>query len=309
MGGYGMNRRNFIRNISAGGAGLFLGTAPFELLSKEQSQVITFLHTNDIHCHIEPFDGNNPRYAGKGGLARIAAYAKSVRHDNPATYLFDAGDMFQGTPYFNYYKGEPILKTMTASGYDAGTIGNHEFDNGLEGIAEPLHFAGFPLVCSNYDFSGTILSGKIPRWKVFEKGGVKVGLYGLGVGLKGLVSEKNFGNTVYNDPLAVAIEMERFLVHEQNCSLVVCLSHLGHQYQEDIVSDLAVARKTRFTDLIIGGHTHTFLDEPAVVENCSGRNVIVNQAGWGGLVIGRVDFVLEKKSGGRKIIFANRINS
>ncbi len=303
-----MDRRRFIRNISLGSAGLTLGTAPFELLAANNFVTVSILHTNDIHCHIEPFSGDNERYAGKGGLARISEIVRLNRLENPDTLLFDAGDMFQGTPYFNYFQGDLMLKLMSAAGYDAGAIGNHEFDNGLEGILKPLPNAKFPIINSNYDFSDTILAGKFPRWKIFKRSGIKVGVYGLGIEMKGLVAEKNYGNTIYNDPLKVALEMEKFLKEDQKCNLVVCLSHLGLRYQETKVSDLVLAEETLMTDLIIGGHTHTYLEEPIIKKNKSGKEVIVNQAWWGGLVVGKIDFVFERLGKRKKATFSQKIN-
>lgn len=302
-----MNRRHFIKNISTGTAGIVLGTTPFSALANDDFVTITILHTNDIHTHIEPFEGTNPRYAGKGGMARISALAKNIRQKNPNSLLFDAGDMFQGTPYFNYYKGELMLKLMTAAGYDAGTIGNHEFDNGLEGLLEPLPNAKFPLINSNYDFSDTILAGKFPRWKVFRKSGIKVGVYGLGVELEGLVGKKQYGNTIYNEPLKVAAEMETLLKNEQKCDLVVCLSHLGLRYRENKVSDIVLAGETLYTDLIVGGHTHSFLEEPLMLKNKNGNPVIVNQAWWGGLMMGQIDFAFERSRRKKESVLAQNI--
>lgn len=294
MGESVINRRRFIRNISAGAAGITLGAVPFKLLANEDFATISILHTNDIHSHVEPFTGTNERYDNKGGLARISQLAKVHKSQNPNTLLFDAGDMFQGTPYFNYFKGELILKVMSAAGYDLGTIGNHEFDNGLEGILEPLPNAKFPLITSNYDFSDTILAGKFDRYRIFKRQGIKIGVYGVGIELDGLVSSKNYGNTIYNNPLTVAREMETFLKNEEECDLVICLSHLGLRYRDNTVSDIVLANETSMTDLIIGGHTHTFLEEPIVEKNNAGNPVIVNQAWWGGLVVGKIDFVFDR---------------
>jgi 5'-nucleotidase len=289
-----MKRRGFIRNVTAGATGLIAGLAPFTLQARSGSRRITILHTNDIHSHIEPFESSDERYNGKGGLARIAEYAKRVRAENPGTLLLDAGDMFQGTPYFNFYKGELICKTMSMAGYDAGTVGNHEFDNGLEGLKEPLQYAGFPLICSNYDFSDTILRGAFPRYKTFTREGIKIGIYGLGIELKGLVADANYGNTVYNDPLKTALEMESFLASEENCALIICLSHLGLRYRDAKICDEQIAAHTEQTHLIIGGHTHTYLEKPLEIKNKAGRPVIVNQAWWGGMMIGRIDFVFSE---------------
>lgn len=302
-----MNRRRFIKNFAVGSAGIGLASLPYELLASDDFVTISILHTNDIHSHIEPFTGSDERYANKGGLARISELVKQERKENPNILLLDAGDMFQGTPYFNYFRGELILKTMSAMGYDAGTIGNHEFDNGLEGILEPLPNAKFPIINSNYDFSDTILAGKFAQWKTFMRSGIKIGVYGLGIELKGLVADKNFGNTVYNDPLKVAAQMESFLKNEENCDLVVCLSHLGLKYNENKVSDLILAENTLYTDLIIGGHTHTYLEKPEIMKNKAGVQVIVNQAWWGGLVLGKIDYIFERSRKKRKTVLTANI--
>ena len=302
-----MNRRGFIRNGAIGLAGMGFVSTPFNLFAAADFVTISIMHTNDLHCHIEPFTGDNENVAGKGGLARISEMVKRVKTENKNTLLFDAGDMFQGTPYYNYFKGELMLQIMSAAGYDAGTIGNHEFDDGLEGISDSLHSAKFPLINSNYDFSYTILAGKFPRWNIFKQEGIKIGVYGLGIELKGLVADKNFGNTIYNDPLETALEMEAFLKNENKCDLVVCLSHLGLRYRENKISDIILAAETSMTDLIIGGHTHTFLAEPLIEKNKAGKQVIVNQASWGGLVLGKIDFVFERSRNRKEVAVANNI--
>jgi len=303
-----MNRRNFIKSIAAGSVGISLGAVPYELFAADDFVTISILHTNDLHCHIEPFAGENERYAGKGGLARISELAKIQKKKNPNTLLFDAGDMFQGTPYFNYFKGELMLKTMSAAGYDAGTIGNHEFDNGLEGLLEPLPNAKFPLVTSNYDFSETILAGSFPRYKIFKRSGIKIGIYGLGIDPKGLVKDSHYENMIFNDPLTTAIEMESFLKNDKKCDLIVCLSHVGLRFrQKEVLNDLDIASLTKNTDLIIGGHTHTYLEEPIVQKNKAGKKVLVNQAWWGGLVVGKIDFVFERSKKQQKAVFAEKI--
>ena len=296
MGGLPMNRRIFIKNLAAGSAGLAAGLAPFQGFSKNDLLTLTLLHTNDLHSQIEPFDANHPRYAGRAGLARVAGFANACRLENPNLLLLDAGDFFQGTPYFNFFKGDIMLNMMTEMGYDAGTIGNHEFDNGLEGLRDPLPHAGFPLINSNYDFSDTILSGKFPRYKIFKKSGLRIGIYGLGIQLRGLVNDKQHGAVRYNDPIPVALEMEKFLALEKKCDLVVCLSHLGLRYQNDKISDVSLAPELSYTDVIIGGHTHSFLEEPLQIRNKAGEMTIVNQAHYGGLMVGKLDFVFREGS-------------
>jgi len=302
-----MNRRFFLKNLGAGAAGIALGTLPHEVLAADDFVMISILHTNDIHSHIEPFDGSNPRYEGKGGLARISGLIKEIRGKNPNTLLFDAGDMFQGTPFFNYFGGELILKLMSETGYDAGTIGNHEFDIGLQGLLDSLPEAKFPLINSNYDFSNTILAGKFPRWKIFRHSEIDIGVYGLGIELEGLVSKTQSENTVYLDSLKVANEMENFLKNEKQCDLVICLSHLGLRYEGKKVSDIILAEETLYTDLIIGGHTHSYLAEPLTLKNRLGNPVIVNHAWWGGLMIGQIDFVFERKRKTKEKVYASII--
>lgn len=307
MGGLQMNRRGFIRNGMVGIAGVGLTATPFNIFASDDFVKLSILHTNDIHCHIEPFGVDNQKFAGKGGLARISAMVKQIKSENQNTLLFDAGDMFQGTPYYNYFKGELIMQLMSAVGFDAGTIGNHEFDDGLKGIFDSLPAAKFPIINSNYDFADTILADKFPRWKIFNKSGIRVGVYGLGVELTGLVADKNFGKTVYNDPLKTAIEMESFLKNDKKCDLVICLSHLGFQYRENKVSDMVLANVTSLTDLIIGGHTHTFLEEAIIQKNKAGKQVIVNQAHWGGMVLGKIDFAFERSGKRKQLAFTNNI--
>lgn len=302
-----MNRRRFIRYSLVGTAGISLSAAPYNLLAANDLVTISILHTNDLHCHIEPFSGENENSNMKGGLARISEMVKRVKAENPNTLLFDAGDIFQGTPYYNYFKGELMLQLMSAVGYDAGTIGNHEFDDGLEGMADSIHAAKFPLICSNYDFANTMLAGKFPRWESFKKGNIKIGVYGLGIELSGLVNEKNFGNTIYKDPLQTAIEMESFLKNEQKCNLVICLSHLGLRYRDNKISDMVLAAETSLTDLIIGGHSHSFLEEPIIAKNKSGNQVIVNQASSYGQVLGKIDFVFERSKKKNKVAVAHNL--
>jgi 5'-nucleotidase len=302
-----MNRRIFIRNLGIGTAGLSLGM-PLTTLAADDFKVLSILHTNDIHSHVEPFSGTNPNYDGKGGLARISGMIKNIKEKNPDTLVFDAGDAFQGTPYFNFFGGELIYELMSAAGYDASAIGNHEFDNGLQGLLNALETAKFPLINSNYDFSDTILAGKFPRYKIYRKSGIKVGVYGIGIELNGLVAPLQYGNTVFLEPVKTAVQMENYLKNERKCDLVICLSHLGLRYRDNQVSDMTLASETSYTDLIIGGHTHTFLKEPLTLKNKAGSPVLVNQAWWGGLVLGHIDFVFERISKKRtKTIASNNL--
>lgn len=252
---------------------------------------ITILHTNDVHSHIDAFPKDHADFPSLGGLARRAGLVHRIRTENPNTLLFDAGDIFQGTPYFNFYGGELEFKLMSMLNYDAATIGNHDFDNGINGLLAQMPYAKFNFIVSNYDFSNTVMDGQTQAYKLYEKEGIKIGVYGLGIQLDGLVTQQLYKETQYLDPFELATDMENRLKLEEKCDLIICLSHLGYAYEyPQKPDDLKLAKKTKFTDLIIGGHTHTFLEKPTVVTNNAGRDVLVNQVGCFGVNLGRVDF-------------------
>lgn len=300
MGGFIMsNRRDFLKQTLLSSGAISLGLIPEQLFASGELTKLTILHTNDMHCHLEPFPETDAEYPGQGGIVRIAAMVNKFRQENQNLLLLDAGDMFQGTPYFNYYKGDLIVKIMSKMGYDAGTIGNHEYDNGLDDILSAIILATFPLISSNYDFSDTILAGHVITHKILKRDGIKIGIYGLGIELDGLVTAKNYGKTKYLNPVEVALKMEEMLKKEQKCDLVICLSHLGFSYKSDKISDSTLAPQTRYTDLIIGGHTHTFLKQPVEITNSAGKPVVINQAGWAALELGKIDFVFDHN---RKLI-------
>lgn len=290
-----MKRRDFIQKTAAGSA-LVLGGLSLSSFSEPTAKKITILHTNDVHSHIDPFPASDPKYPNMGGAARRASVIESIRRDNPNVLLLDAGDIFQGTPYFNYYGGELEFKLMSMMKYDLATLGNHDFDNGLQGFLAQLPNASFDFVSANYDFKNTILDGLIKPYKIFIKDGIKIGIFGLGIELQGLVDPANYKETVYNDPLKVAQDMARILRHTEKCDLVICLSHLGFMFNNEPtkVNDLMLARNTKDIDLIIGGHTHTFLNKPYIEKNIDGKEVLVNQVGCYGLNLGQIDFYFEQ---------------
>jgi 5'-nucleotidase len=299
-----MKRREFITKTIAGSALVSLGgiSEGFSTPGKK----ITILHTNDVHSYIDPFPIDHPRNPGRGGAARRASLIDSIRQENPNTILLDAGDIFQGTPYFNYYGGALEFKLMSMMKYDLATMGNHDFDNGIDGFYSMLEHANFGFVSANYDFSRTILKNVVAPYRILKKAGLKIGVFGLGVELVGLVDKKLYGETRYQDPVGVANEMVSEL-QRANCDLVICLSHLGYEYKNDKnkISDVKLAGLTQGIDLIIGGHTHTFLDKPTVLQNAQGKEVIVNQTGCYGLNLGRIDFYFDrnsKTSRGRTIV-------
>lgn len=302
-----MKRRNFIEKTAAGTALLSLGLS----LSSFKSDIkhITILHTNDVHSHIDPFPADDPRNPNMGGAARRASLIETIRQENPNVLLLDAGDIFQGTPYFNYYGGELEFKLMSIMKYDLSTIGNHDFDNGVDGLAAQMPHASFEFVSANYDFKNTSMDGFVKPFKIFNKNGIKIGVFGLGIELQGLVDKKMYKETVWHNPVETAQDMVRILKKENKCDLVICLSHLGYKYSKEDsnkISDLKLAELTKDIDLIIGGHTHTFLDKPTVVKNSVGKDVLVNQVGCYGINLGRIDFYFDndksKSASGKSIV-------
>jgi 5''-nucleotidase/2'',3''-cyclic phosphodiesterase and related esterases len=263
-----MNRRKFIYNSSLASLSV-MGLNSCNLNSRNLK--ITILHTNDVHSQIEPFPSDHNQYPNKGGFARRASLFKEIRDLNPNTLIFDAGDIFQGTPYFNFFQGDLELGLMKKMGYNAATMGNHEFDAGLKTLKQNIINNNFQFISSNYDFTNTELEGLVDEYKIYKKEGVKIGVFGLGIELKGLVNPLLFKETKYNDPLDVAKDMTYKLKFEKGCDLIICISHLGHQYQIDKISDTKLAKLTSNIDLIIGGHTHTLLKEPLILNNSLGK--------------------------------------
>jgi len=292
-----VKRRKFIKKSAASTALLSLSGLTISC-SENKTVKITVLHTNDVHSHIDPFGPNDVKNANKGGISRRATLIQKLRNENPNTLLLDAGDIFQGTPYFNYFGGALEFKLMSLLNYDAATIGNHDFDNGIDGLYAQLPHAKFDFISANYDFRNTVMNTHVKPYKVFFKGGIKIGVFGLGIELKGLVNPDAFKETKYLNPVEIAQDMSRILKLEEKCDLIICLSHLGYRYDEkpQKISDIKLARATENIDLIIGGHTHTFLNEPTKETNAAGKTVLVNQVGCYGLYLGKVDFYFESEN-------------
>ena len=285
------NRRNFIKNTALIGASLALPSVLNAATKSDDnnSNSLTILHTNDVHSRLEPFPLDGSPNAGLGGVAARATIIKQIRNEEKNVLLLDAGDIFQGTPYFNLYKGEPEIKAMSMLGYDASTMGNHDFDAGIDNFGHQLQHANFPIINCNYDFSNTSLKDKIIPYKIIQKGEIKVGILGVGVELQGLVPENLYGNTVYQNPVQKANETAAYLKKE-GCHLIICLSHLGDKYDDAKVSDEILARESFDIDLIIGGHTHKTFYQPKKYTNKNNGDVLVNQVGWAGINLGRIDY-------------------
>ncbi|MFP2997644.1 metallophosphatase [Spongiivirga sp. MCCC 1A20706] len=290
-----MKRRQFIANTAGGAAYLAVGSGLLQSCNLASKKHITILHTNDTHSHIDAIEASHPRHANAGGVARRAQLVEKIRQENVNTLLLDAGDIFQGTAYFNFYGGELEFKLMSHLKYDAATLGNHDFDNGIDGLYAQLPHAKFDFLIANYDFTNTVMNSHTKPYKVYIKDGIRIGIFGLGIELNGLVTQKMYKETKFLDPIEVATDMSRILKEEEHCDLIICLSHLGYEYRNNpnMPSDLTVAAATKNIDLIIGGHTHTFLEKPTIVDNLEGKKVLVNQVGCWGINLGRVDFYFD----------------
>lgn len=291
-----MKRRDFLKATAVGAAGVSLVGLPLSAAAANKTIKLTILHTNDQHSRIDPIPDDGRKYGGMGGMARRASVIEKIRNQEDNVLLLDSGDIWQGTPYFNFFNGELEYKLMTQMKYDASTLGNHDFDIGLDGLQKQLPMAGFEFLIANYDFSGTILKDKFKPYKVFEKQGLRIGIFGLGIELEGLVSKNLYGETVYLDPVAKATEMVQELRKDQKCDMVICLSHLGYSYATEKIDDRKLAKQVPGIDLILGGHTHTFMEKPEVLQHENGHETMINQVGWSGIYLGRLDFQFNRKT-------------
>lgn len=305
-------RREFLTGTIKGAAALTLSSAGFGLETllgasalaapEPATSILTILHTNDVHSRFEPFERG--RNEGMAGAARRATLIRAIRDQTalagqPEPLLLDAGDLFQGTPYFNLFDGKVDFEIVKALGYDAMTIGNHDFDIGMDGLLAAVAAAGvddsFGLLSANYDVTDTALASRIKPQTILRRGPVKVGLFGLGVKLKGLVADKLCRGVIYKNPLPVAEKVSRHLRYEEKCDLVICLSHLGLHGYADEPGDTDIAAVCGDIDLVIGGHSHSFMREPERFRHPD-RETLVFQVGFGGIYLGRVDFQLKAGS-------------
>lgn len=257
----------------------------FTVFSQKQ---LVILHTNDTHSRIEPLPATDKTAPGKGGVVRRATFIDSVRNADKNILLLDAGDFLQGTPYFNLFKGKVEVEAMNLMKYDVATLGNHEFDYGLEVLANVVKKAKFPIICSNYDFSGTPMEGLTKPYVIFHKNGVRIGIIGVCMQPKGLISSENYKGMKYFAPEKIVNELALKLRGEKKCDLVICLTHIG--YDEDI----ELAKKTRQVDIFIGGHSHTYMKEPKFVKDMDDKNVMIHQTNGRGVYVGKIDVDFEK---------------
>jgi len=263
-------------------------------LAAEKKIKLVILHTNDTHSQVEPTEKSNLKTANMGGYARRMGVIEKIRSEEKNVLLFDAGDFSQGTPYFNFFNGRVEIDALNRMQYDAGTLGNHEFDNGIDTLAVILKDARFPLISSNYELENTPIKNHIQPYLILKKFGLKIGIMALNVDPKSLIIESNYRGLVYRDPIEKAKETSAFLKKKQKCDLVICLSHLGSDSTAIDVNDFTIAHQTKHIDIILGGHSHSLL-ENTKTNNADGKKVIIAQMGKSGLYLGRIDIELEKK--------------
>ncbi|GHT13121.1 metallophosphatase [Bacteroidia bacterium] len=266
----------------------------FPLLLAAQDKSLVVLHLNDTHSRIEPFPENDSRNPDKGGVIRQEAYMEEVRRENKNVLLFHSGDFVQGTPYFNLFGGEAEMAVANFMKVDAACLGNHEFDNGLAFLANLLRMAKFPFLTTNLDFTGTPVEGLTKEYAILERDGLKIGLIGLTIDPDNLVAKNNYAGMKYLDPIESANRVAAFLKEKEACDLIICLSHLGYYPSEKPVGDITLAKESRNIDIILGGHSHTFLQQPDRRLNLDGKEVVINQTGAYGIYVGRLDIVLEE---------------
>jgi len=255
------------------------------------AQHLVILHTNDTHSRIEPIPETDKFNPNMGGVVKRAAFVEKMRKENKNVLLFDAGDFLQGTPYFNMFKGEIEVEAMNILKYDAGTLGNHEFDYGMEVLEDVVKRAKFPIVSTNYDFSETAIADYIKPYHIIYKDGVKIGIVGANVSPAGLIVSSNYKGMKFNSPIEAINKTAEMLRNELNCDMVICLSHLGYR------NELNLAENSRNIDIIIGGHSHTFMTKPSFRKNLDGEEVLVFQTSGRGAYVGRIDVELEKTRG------------
>ena len=256
---------------------------------------LEILHTNDTHSCVMPLNPNlaDTAVAGRGGFLRRVAMVKEEREKNPNLLLIDSGDFSQGSPYYTLFRGEVEVGLMNEMGYDAVAIGNHEFDFGLDNMARLFRMDDFPIVCANYDFTGTCVEGLVKPYVVIRRNGVKIGVFGLSPKMKGLVSDKNCVGVKYLDPVKAAQKMADLLKNKEKCDLVVCISHLGWNIGGD--DDVLMMKNTRNIDIVLGGHSHSYFKQEKWVKNLDGVSVPNDQNGKSGIFVGRLEVEMKKK--------------
>lgn len=265
------------------------------LTAAAKGRQLLILHTNDTHSCVLPLNPNlaDTMLAGRGGFLRRAAMIDQMRKEDKDLLLLDSGDFSQGSPYYTMFKGDVETELMNIMGYDAATIGNHEFDFGLENMARIFRKAKFPIVCANYDFTGTVVEGLVKPYVIIKRKGVRIGIFGLSPKLDGLVMASTCAGVRYSDPIKTANAVADKLKNEEKCDVVICLSHLG--WDEAGLNDMEMMAKTRNIDLVLGGHSHSYFKTLNHVRNLDGKDVPNDQNGKHGIFVGKITLSLEKR--------------
>jgi len=263
-------------------------------LVAQQKIKLVILHTNDTHSQVEPMEKSILKSSDMGGYARRMGVIERIRKQEKNVLLVDAGDFSQGTPYFNFFNGRVEIDGMNRMKYDAGTLGNHEFDNGVDTLAAILRNARFQVISSNYELGTTPLKDLVKPYMVVERGGLRIGIMALDVNPKSLIIESNYKGVVFEDPFEKANEISTLLKKKEKCDMIVCLSHLGSDSTKQVVNDFAIAHASKYIDVIIGGHSHSLIMNTNV-KNADGKPVMIAQMGRSGMYLGKVELELEKK--------------
>lgn len=296
-----VSRRTFIKQASLLSVGYSAAGMMLRNLGEEPLSSLTILYTNDTHARLDPFPENARQFAGLGGIAERASLIKKIRYEQEYVLLLDAGDVFQGTPWFDVYGGSVDFELMTKMGYDAMAVGNHEFDRGPDGFAEAAKNAGFPILAANYLARDTPMNPFLQDQIVKEFDGYRVGIFGLGIKLNGVVDRSLSGDVRSFDPVRTAERSVNSLRDFYNCDYIICLSHLGYGQELGGIDDEMLAKTVPGIHLIIGGHTHTFLDEPVSVTNPAGNITRITQMGHSGVRLGRIDVPMADPQIAKKI--------
>lgn len=255
---------------------------------------LVILHTNDTHSLIDPDDH------GAGGVLQRKAIIDSVRAAEKNVLLVDAGDVVQGTLYFKFFRGDVEYPLMNMAGYDVMILGNHEFDNGMQEMADHYKTLKADRLSANYDFNGTPMQGLMKPWTIKKVDGKKIGFIGLNIDPASLISAQNYAGMGFTDPIEVANKTAAMLKKEKGCDLVVAVTHIGAIKENEKPTDYELAAASRDIDIIIGGHSHTVIrpdnstpDCPATALNADGRPVIVAQTGRYGKYLGYIKIDLD----------------
>ncbi|MCD8282440.1 MAG: metallophosphatase [Prevotella sp.] len=276
---------------------LFISLLTLTGISAKGGKELVILHTNDTHSCIYPLSENlaDTLLAGRGGFLRRLDMIKEERQTTPDLLLIDSGDFSQGSPYYTLFAGDVEAELMNMMGYDAGTIGNHEFDFGLENMARVFRKLSFPIVCANYDFTGTVVEGLVKPYTTLKRNGVKIGLFGLSPELEGLVANDNYAGVRYLDPVKCANETASILREKEKCDVVICISHMGWNTDPNYIGDNQIIPQTHGIDIFLGGHSHTYLEKLEYINDADNHPVAIDQNGKHAIYVGKLVIDLEKK--------------